>query len=337
MKQEIKKIFSKNIISLVKNTKCLVTGGTGMVGREVTKLLRDMGAKVVSSSLDNIKPVKNIKYISGDLSDFNFCKKICGNVDFLFHVAGIKGSVVVTKKKPASFFVPLLMMNTNILEAARINKIKKILYTSSIGAYSPSKIFYEHNDSFDKQPMDLYPGWAKRMAELQIKSYLIQYKSKNISIVRPSNIYGPGDNFDPKNAMVVPSIISKIFSSKNKRIKVWGNGESVRDFLFSTDCAIGIIKACILGTKGKVVNLGYGKGFKIKELISTLQKIENFKVVYDLNKPSGFPKRIMNMDRAYKLIGFKPSFTLYEGLKITWEWYIKNSKEFKKRKNYFIN
>ena len=125
MKNNLNKYFEKRVINLIRGSTCLVTGGTGMIGNEVIKLLKLMGAKVTCVSLDKLKPVRGVKYIYGDLSDFNFCKKICKNKDYLFHIAGIKGSIVVTKKKPASFFVPLLMMNTNILEAARLNKIKK--------------------------------------------------------------------------------------------------------------------------------------------------------------------------------------------------------------------
>ena len=335
MRDELKKYFTISIINKLKGSNCLVTGGSGMIGREVVRLLNLAGANVTSVSLDKIQTQKDVKFIYGDLADFNFCKKICKKKDFLFHVAGIKGSIVVTKKKPASFFVPLLMMNTNILEAARLNNVKKIVYTSSIGAYSPSKIFIEKKDNLDKPPMDLFPGWAKRIAELQIQAYQIQYNCNNMSIVRPSNIYGPGDNFNEKNAMVIPSIISKISKAKNKAIKVWGDGKAERDFLFSTDCAIGIIKACIIGTKSKVINIGYGKGIKIRTLITTLQKIKNFRVKYDLTKPSGFPKRIMNIERAKKMIGFKPHFSLEEGLKITWDWFLKNKRQYLKRKNYF--
>lgn len=335
MSNQLKKYFTRNIIKQLKGSNCLVTGGSGMIGREVVRLLNLAGANVTSVSLDKIKIQKDVKFIYGDLTNFNFCKKICKKKDFLFHVAGIKGSIVVTKKKPASFFVPLLMMNTNILEAARINKVKKIVYTSSIGAYSSSKIFSENKDSLGKSPMDLFPGWAKRMAELQIQAYQIQYNCNNMSIVRPSNIYGPGDNFNEKNAMVIPSLISKITKAKNKAIKVWGDGKAERDFLFSTDCAIGIIKACIIGTKMKVINLGYGKGITIRNLISTLQKIKHFKVKYDSTKPSGFAKRIMDMKRAKKMIGFKSHFSLEEGLKITWDWFLKNKKQYLKRKSYF--
>ena len=110
-----------------------------------------------------------------------------------------------------------------------------------------SKIFSEKKDNLDKPPMDLFPGWAKRMAELQIKAYQTQYKLKNMSIVRPSNIYGPGDNFDEKNAMVIPSLISKITKAKNNTINVWGDGKAERDFLFSTDCGFKNKRSEIVG------------------------------------------------------------------------------------------
>ena len=160
----------------------IVTGGTGMIGREVVRLLLDHGCEVKSISLDDLKLDSRATYLKGDLSNLEFCLDISIDVDFVFHIAGIKGSVVVTKEKPASFFVPLLMMNTNMLEAARRNNVSKVLYTSSIGAYSPSEIFIESNDDFNVPPMDMFPGWAKRMAELQIQSYQIQYNMNNFAI-----------------------------------------------------------------------------------------------------------------------------------------------------------
>lgn len=337
MNTELKKYFSKKILNQLKGSSCLVTGGSGMIGREVVRLLNLAGAKVTSVSLDKIKTQKGVNFIYGDLSDFNFCKKLCKNKDFLFHVAGIKGSVVVTKKKPASFFVPLLMMNTNILEAARLNKIKKIVYTSSIGAYHSAKIFREKNIRYDSEPMDEYPGWAKRMAELQIFSYRKQFKNQKLSIVRPSNVYGPGDNFDENNAMVIPSLMSKIFKQKNnnKKIKIWGDGSSKRDFIFSTDCAIGIINACFLGFKCGPINLGSGISTKISKLVSQLYKIQNFDYIYDKTKPSGYPLRVMDMTLAKRKIKFKNHFNLEKGLQITYEWFIKNRNEFNKKKNYF--
>src|SRR5690606_9563310 len=139
--------------------------------------------------LDTMHP--SAEQIYGDLSDFNFCRELTKDTDWVFHVAGIKGSIEVTKSKPASFFVPLLMMNTNILEAARVNNCEKVVYTSSIGAYSSAEVFVETDHDPSNPPMDMFPGWAKRMAEMQVEAYKIQYDLDNFAIVRPCNVYGP--------------------------------------------------------------------------------------------------------------------------------------------------
>lgn len=314
--------------------KAIVTGGTGMIGREVVRLLLDHGCRVTSVSLDDLSIDKRASYIKGDLADLKFCLDVCSGIDYVFHVAGIKGSVVVTKEKPASFFVPLLMMNTNMLEAARRNKADKVLYTSSIGAYSPAEIFVESGDDLSIPPMDMFPGWAKRMAEMQIDAYRIQYGMGNFAIVRPSNIYGPGDNFDEQNAMVIPSLISRVYRG-DKPVQIWGDGSSERDFLHATDAAIGIILACLRGTDGKPMNLGCGYGITIRNLVETLQEVTPFESFFDLSKPSGFPRRIMDMTYAKQRIGFVPQISLKQGLAQVWEWFAKNKTEHLNKQNYF--
>ena len=242
--------MEKKIKSYFKKKKILVTGGTGLIGRPLTSYLKNLGAKVTVVSLDKIKPKSGIKFIYGNLNDYKFCKKITKKVDYVFHLAGVKGSALVTKTKPSSFYVPLLMMNTNILEACRLNRVKKTLYCSSIGAYQNASIFREKNFKFNSYPMDFFPGWAKRVAEIQILSYKKQYKLKNFYIVRPSNVYGPGDNFDEKNAMVIPTLIKKITKIKEgKTIEIWGDGNEIRDFVFSEDVAYGLIQHYIMEQK----------------------------------------------------------------------------------------
>ncbi|MFC1489032.1 NAD-dependent epimerase/dehydratase family protein, partial [Thermodesulfobacteriota bacterium] len=254
--------------------------------------------------------------------------------DFIFHIAGIKGSIEVTKSKPASFFVPLIMMNTNILEASRINNVEKIVYTSSIGAYSSAEVFKEINNTMGP-PMDMFPGWAKRMAEMQIQSYKIQYGLENFTVVRPCNVYGPGDNFDPNNAMVIPTLMSRIFN-KEDPVVVWGDGSAVRDFAYSRDVAEGTILALYHGTKEHpFVNLGSGRGYTIKELVETLHGFLDFNYYFDTTKPSGFPKRVMDISLAKAVIDYNPSTPLLDGLRETWDWYINNQDEYLNKKNYF--
>ncbi len=327
-------MLNEEAVKFFKSKNCLVTGGTGMIGREVAKLLVDAGANVKVISLDNIKIHEKIDHVYGDLTDFTFCKDQMKDMDCVFHVAGIKGSIKVTVEKPASFFVPLMMFNTNVLEAARINNVQRLVYTSSIGAYSSNEIFIESDEDDQGPPMDMFPGWAKRMAEMQIKAYQIQYGLDNYSIVRPCNVYGPGDNFDPENAMVIPSLMSRIRSGENPMI-IWGDGSAVRDFAFCRDVAEGTIQALYYGTKAKYLNLGSGIPVTIKELVETLSSFLDFEFEFDKTKSSGFPKRLMDISLAQEMIHYNPQTSLLDGLKETWEWFLKNQDEYMFKKNYF--
>lgn len=314
------------------NQRVLITGGTGLIGREITNILRSAGAVITVVSLDAIKQYDEVRYIYGDLTNLDFCFEVTKNIDYVFHLAGIKGSIDVTKSRPASFFVPLLMFNTNVLEAARRNDVKRLVYTSSIGAYPAAEIFQESMGQ-DGEPMDMYPGWAKRMAELQIRAYAEEFGFE-WSVVRPCNVYGPGDNFDPDNAMVIPSLMMRISSGENP-LKVWGDGSAVRDFAFSRDVARGTIQALMNGTRGSFINLGSGVGYSIKELVETLNQVVPFEYEFDATKSGGFPRRVMNIDRAREWVGYEPQTTLLEGLRETWDWFQENKDEYLLRKNYF--
>ena len=148
-----------------KNKKILITGGTGLIGTALTEILIKEGAKITITSLDNVKKkLKNVEYKKIDLRSFDNCKIIAKNKDGIFHLAGIKGSPQMMKKRPSDFFVPLIQFNTNMIEASRLANVKFFLYASSIGVYSPAKIFKENSvwRTFPS-PNDIYGGWAKRM------------------------------------------------------------------------------------------------------------------------------------------------------------------------------
>lgn len=323
-----------NDYSALASKKCLVTGGTGLIGRQVVKLLCDAGALVKIVSLDKLIVDDRAEHVICDLTDFSACMQLMADIDCVFHLAGIKGSIQVTQQYPASFFVPLLMFNTNVLESARRNNIEQLIYTSSIGAYSSAEVFKE-SQAFEGQPMDTYPGWAKRMAELQIQSYREQYGLTHYSIVRPCNVYGPGDNFDPKNAMVIPTLMHRI-ANKEDPVIIWGDGTAVRDFAYSRDVAHGIIQTLLNGTgEHPFVNLGSGKGYTIKELVESLSIFIDFNYEFDVSKPSGFPKRVMDISLAQELVGYKHETTLEQGLQETWNWFLQNREEYLDKKNYF--
>jgi GDP-L-fucose synthase len=326
-------MIEPQILAGFKGKNVLVTGGTGLIGRQVVALLCDTGARVTIVSLDKIRVDERAEHVYGDLTGFEFCKDITRGKDFVFHLAGVKGSLEVTRARPASFFVPLLMMNTNILEACRINKVSKVVYTSSIGAYASAEVFKE-TENPEGPPMDMFPGWAKRIAELQIQAYNIQYGLDNFAVVRPCNVYGPGDNFDPDNAMVIPALMSRIYH-KEDPLLVWGDGSAVRDFAYSRDVAEGVILALHYGTGGGFVNLGSGRGYTIKELVETLHSFIDFNYKFDTTKSSGFPRRVMDISLAKKLIHYNPTTSLRDGLKETWDWFVEHQDEYLKRQNYF--
>jgi len=321
---------------MFKQKRILVTGGTGLIGRPLVEMLIEKGAKVRIVSLDDPERADpNAEFLRLNLLDLNNCLKACDGMDYVFHLAGIKGSPKMCMQKPASFFVPTILFNTNMMEAARQCGVERYLFTSTIGVYAPAEVF--HEDSVWKtfpSHHDRFAGWAKRMGELQADAYRIENGWENIAIVRPANVYGPYDNFDPENAMVIPSLIKRALDGENPLV-VWGDGSPIRDFIHARDVARGMLM--VFGKMpGEPVNLGSGEGVSIREIVDVITSNMNPKpeIVWDTSKPSGDHKRLMDMSRA-KSLGFEPAVSLEEGILEVMEWYKKNKGKVDKRYNVF--
>jgi len=317
--------------------KVLVTGGTGLIGRPLVEMLVERGAKVRIASLDDpSRAHPEAEFYRVNLMQFENCMKICEGMDFVFHLAGIKGSPAMTAKKPASFFVPTITFNTNMMEAARQCGAQKYLFTSTIGVYAPAEVFYE-DDVWKTFPSenDKFAGWAKRMGELQAEAYRIEYGWDAIVIVRPANVYGPYDNFDTNNAMVIPSLIKRALDGENP-LTVWGDGSAIRDFIHAKDVALGMLFAMEKGSR-QPINLGSGIGISIKRIVEII--IDNMKdkpkVIWDTSKPSGDRKRLMDISRA-RAIGFEPKMSIEDGIRESMEWYQQNREIAAKRYNVFV-
>ena len=325
-------------MSFYKGKKVLVTGGTGLIGRPLVEMLVDAGAEVAVVSLDDpSRAPRGARFVRADLREFSNCMEVCMGKDIVFHLAGIKGSPVMTSKRPASFFVPMITFNTNTMEAARRCGVERFLYTSTVGVYAPAEVFYEGDvwKTFPS-PNDRFAGWAKRMGELQAEAYKIEYGWDKISIVRPVNVYGPYDNFDPDNAMVIPSLIRRAVDGEHP-LTVWGDGSPVRDFIYSKDVARGMMLAVEKGVNVPV-NLGSGTGVTIKELAEIIAATVPggpIGIVWDTSKPKGDAKRLADISRAKELLGFTPQTSLQQGIKETIEWYIANRDIADKRYNVF--
>lgn len=314
---------------MFKNKNVLITGGTGLIGRKLTDLLVKEKANVTIASLDKPKDLnlKNIIFKKIDLRYLDNCVECTKNQEIVFHLAGIKGSPKMCDEKPASFLTPTVTFSFNMLEASRINGVKNYLLTSSVGVYSPADIFNE-DDVWKTFPSknDWFAGWGKRICELQAEAYSKQYNWNNIHIVRPANVYGPYDNFDSENAMVIPSMIKKFDECKDDEISLWGDGSPIRDFIYSEDVANGMLEV-VKNKFKKPINLGSGKGYSIKELAETIKKIlkKDIRINWDTSKPNGDKIRIMNVEN-YKKINFKNKFSLEKGLMETINWYLNNKK-----------
>ena len=317
------------------NKQVLVTGGTGMIGHQLVKLLLEAGASVRIAALDDSsRAPQGAEYNNTDLRDFQQCLDAVSGCEIVFHLAGVKGSPAMTAERPASFFVPTLSFNTNTMEAARRQGVERYLFTSSIGVYAPSEIFSEDDVwSTFPSPNDRFAGWAKRMGELQAEAYAIEYGWKDIAIVRPANVYGPYDNFDPKNAMVIPSLIYRALSGENP-LAVWGDGAAIRDFIHARDAAAGMMRVVELGIN-EPVNLGTGRGMSIRDIVNIIaDEIDGLEIVWDTEKPSGDARRIMDTRRA-EGYGIKPATDIRGGIRETIAWYREHKNIVDRRYNVF--
>jgi GDP-L-fucose synthase len=323
----------KSINNFYKNKKILITGGTGLIGLQLVNYLSGYNAKIHVASLDgHIKFPKNIRFYKTDLRDINNCIKITKNIDYVFHLAGVKGSPLMASIKQYEFMIPMLMFNTNMIEACRINNIKKFLFTSSIGVYQPANKLNE-DDVWRTFPStnDWYAGWAKRIGELSTS--LLKNKKIDTFIVRPANVFGPYDNFNKNNSMVIPSLISK-FLSKNNEVKIWGDGTNIRDFVYSKDVARAMLHIMRSNIR-EPINIGSGKSVTIKYLANLINKLtlNKKKVKWVKTATAGDKIRLMNISKLERA-NFKFEYSLEEGLKETINWY-KNNNNIKNKYNAF--
>ena len=171
---------------------------------------------------------------------------------------------------------------------------------------------------------DWFPAWSKRIPELIIDAYRQQYDFINYTILRPSNIFGEYDNFG-ENAMAIPATIKKVFES-NGEIEAWGDGTSIRDYVYAGDVA----EACLTATRkrlhNEIVNIGSGVEITIKEMIETVAKVsgKDIKINWDTSKPNGEPKRKMNTEKQEDY-GLLPKIGFEEGIRKTYEHYKLNN------------
>ena len=301
--------------------KILVTGGAGFLGNFVVKKLLARGV-----------PKKNIfipRSKEFDLRKWENCVKAVRGQDVVIHLAGKVGGIGFNREKPGELFYDNLMMGVQLMEAARLAGIEKFVAVGTICAYPKfTPVPFKESDLWNGYPEETNApyGLAKKMLLVQAQAYRQQYDFNAIYLL-PVNLYGPGDNFDPKNSHVIPALIKKVADAKRigkKYINVWGTGKASREFLYVDDCAEGIVLATEKYNKPDPVNLGANREIKIIDLVKLICKLMDFKadIRWNRTKPDGQPRRMLNTTLAKKEFGFKATTSFEDGLKKTISWYL---------------
>ena len=251
----------------------LVTGATGLFGREMVDRLLALGADLRTVSIlppPPDFPTGKVEHLTGDLADQAFAAQAMKGITGLFHLAGRRGSVGIQRKHGATMLGENLMICLHTLDAARRAGVERVVYTSTVTVYPPMSIYREELAwSANPHPADEFASWAKRIAEKFIEAQGIQYGTSNAAIVRPVNTFGPHDDFAPETALVVPALIGRALSGESP-FTVWGDGSAVRDFLFVGDAVEGMLLAYEKGIDKGPINLGSGRGYSIKELVQAV-------------------------------------------------------------------
>lgn len=310
------------MLNFIKNKKILVTGGNGFLGRNVVKklLLRNVARENIF-----IPDIKDF-----DLRKEKDCNKVVKGIDVVIHLAANVGGIGYNQLNPGSLFYDNIMMGTLLMEEARKANVKKFVGIGTVCAYPKfTPVPFREEDLWNGYPEETNApyGLAKKMLLVQSQSYRKQYGFNSIFLL-PVNLYGPGDNFDPKNSHVIPALIKKIYEAKQKKHKkvvVWGTGKPTREFLFVEDAAEAIVLATEKYNKPEAINLGSSFEISIAELTKLISKIIDFKgmIVFDKTKPDGQPRRKLDTSKAKSLFGFESSINFEDGLKQTINWYEK--------------
>ncbi len=313
----------------IRGSKVLVAGATGLIGSNLILRLLDEGAKV-RGTLHRRSPTVDdpaVEYVHADLTSMEDCRRAVKGRRYVFMCAANTSGAAVMEKTPLVHVTPNVVMNTQMLQAAYDAGVEKFVWVGSSAAYPPTgERPVREDEMFDGDPYEAYyfVGWMKRFGETLCRMYGEKLDQTMTTIVlRPSNVYGPYDDYDPATSHVTAALIRKVVERQSP-IQVWGSGEDVRDVIHVDD----MVEAMVLSvgrTQGYVaLNIGSGGGHTVKEILSTLLDVDGYgdaEVVLDRSKPSMIPIRLVDTSLAEAEIGFKARVDLREGLTRAAEWY----------------
>lgn len=297
-------------MNIFQNKKVLVTGGAGFIGSHLVTALKKLEAKVTI-------PQKHIV-------DAQSAAEAVAGQEIIFHLAAHVGGIHYNNTHSATLLYRNLLPTLNLLEAARQSNIDRMLVVSSACVYPrfcPIPTPESAGFLAEPEPTNYGYGWSKRMAEIIAKTYHQEFGLK-IGIVRPYNVYGPGDNFDPQESHVIPALVKRICDGENPLV-VWGDGSPTRSFIYVDDVVEGMLQAISKYPQPDPINLGTQEEITIKDLAKLIIKLAGTKteLKFDPAKPNGQPRRNCDSTKAKKILNFTAQTKLAVGLKEVIKYY----------------
>ena len=292
-----------------------VAGNTGLVGSAIVRMLHWKGYTNILSSPSHHWDLRN----QMDVERFFRVNE----PEYVYLAAAKVGGIGANAYYPGHFIYDNLMIQTNVIHAARKFGVKKLLFLGSSCIYPK---FAEQPITEDQllgghlEPSNDSYAIAKIAGIKMCQAYRKQYGFKTISLM-PTNLYGPNDNYDLDSSHVLPAMIRKFHEAKDK-VTLWGDGSAMREFLYVDDLAEAAFKCMVSYDSGEIINVGTGKDTTIKELATTIADVVGFKgeIVWDTSKPNGTPRKVLNVDKI-KSLGWEPKVGLREGIEKTYELY----------------
>lgn len=305
-----------------KNDKIYIAGHNGLVGSSILRALQKQGYKNLVT-----RTHKELDLLRQEDVELFFKSE---KPDYVFLAAAKVGGIHANNTYPADFIRDNLLVQSNVIDAAYKNNVKKLLFLGSSCIYpkfAPQPMKEEYLLTGELEPTNEWYAIAKIAGIKMCQAYRRQYGFSAISLM-PTNLYGPGDNFDLETSHVLPALIRKFYEAKVNKIPevvVWGTGSPKREFLHVDDLADAALFLMKNYNDEEIINVGTGKDLSIKELAELVSEVAGYQgdIVFDTSKPDGTPQKLLDISKINN-IGWSPKIFLREGIKKTYDWFIKN-------------